>query len=182
MATLSNTISILSAQISAISTQISVLSVGLGGMQMKVVAGNQAAFSAALVKISGLSASLAASTYQLEAQLLFSVSGTGSVAFGISLSAAAFTGVAGKWEVMQSIASNLTSSGQTGTHTIGFFRAIGVDQVIIVPGTTGLVLRATMDAVARCTTPGSIQLKARGVTGGPVVIMQGSFFRAYLIG
>ena len=175
MATLSNTISILS-------NQISVISAGLGGMQMKVVAGNQAVFSAALVKISGLSASLAASTYQLEAMLLFSVSGTGSVAFGISLSAAAFTGVAGKWEIMQSIASNLTSSGQTGTHTIGFFRAIAVDQAIMVPGTTGLVNFATMNAVARCTTPGSIQLKARAVTGGPTVIMQGSFFRAYLVG
>jgi hypothetical protein len=156
-----------------------VSSLGVTG-QLAVVAGNQTAFSAA-TKVSGLSVSLANSVYELNGMIAFSTSGTGSINFGFSTSAAAFGLFVGKWEVMLSVVSGV-SVGATGGLTIGTFNAQTTTQVVAVTGSTGQKQWARVHALIRVTTPGSIQLKGTAVTGGPMTILQGSFLRTFRIG
>lgn len=171
----------MSQQISVLSTALSVLSAGgIANVQMKVVAGSQAAASA-VVKVSGLSVSLALSTYQLDGMLLFSTSGTGSVDFGFSTSTAAFGAFAGEWRILVSVVSTV-SVGATGGLVIGTFNTQNTTQAVAAVGSTGIVQWARVNAIVRVTTAGSIQMKATPVTGGPLTILQGSYLRAYLLG
>src|SRR5207245_2363638 len=96
--TVSNQVSVLSQQVSVLSQAVSVISAGIGLMQMKVVT-NVQGISAVSSKISGLSVSvLAGAVYQIEANILYSTSGTANVyKFGMSVSAVTLGSVAGMW-------------------------------------------------------------------------------------
>ena len=182
LASVISQVSLISAQVvsvislhNALSQVVSVISAGLGAVQMQVVAGSQAAFSA-LTKISGLSASLALSTYQIDGMLLFSTSGTASVAFGFSVSTAVLATFAGMWEVLISATSNVSIGGGAGVGGIamGAFTGASNTQVATNVGATGTLQWARVHGIARVTTAGSIQMKCTPVTGGPVTILQGS--------
>lgn len=169
--------SVTSQKVSTLISTLSIMSVGgLTRVQMKVVAGAQAAASA-VVKISGLSVSLALSTYKLEGMLLFSVSGTGSVALGFSTSTAAFGAFVGTWDTAVS-----TVSGGTAGRVIGNFVTQNTSQISFIPGTSGRVMLAYVYAVVRVTTAGSIQMKMTPTTSSPTTVLQGSWLQAFLIG
>jgi len=177
----SQQISVLSQQVSVLSQAVSILSAGFGLVQMKVVAGSQAQTSV-LVKISGLSASMALSAYQIEGMILYSASATGLVNFGFSTSAAVFATFAGRWDVMVSAASNTRSVAGFGALVRGTFNTRSNTQVVAAAGTAGIIQWAEVRAVARVTTAGSIQAKVTPVAGTDVTILQGSWLRAYKIG
>ena len=190
LASVQSQVSLISAQVvsvislhNALSQIVSVISAGFGAMQMQVVAGAQAAFSA-ITKVSGLSVSLGLSTYEIEGMLLFSVSGVASVAFGFSVSTAVLNTFAGDWAVLISATSNVSIGGGAGVGGIamGAFTGASNTQVAFNPGSTGTLQWARVRAITRVTTAGSIQMKATPITGGPLTIMQGSYLRAYKIG
>jgi hypothetical protein len=173
-ATVSANVTSLASDVGRISQLVS--AVGTTG-QLMVVAGNQAAFSAA-TKISGLSASLANSVYQLEGMVAFSCSGAASIAFGFSTSAAAFGLFVGMWQIMISASSGVSADTNL---RVGTFNTQNTTQGTAI-GTTGVVRFATVKALIRVTTPGSIQMKGTALTGGPMTIMQGSYLNVFKIG
>ncbi len=182
---LSAKIDTISQQVSVLSQAMSVLSAGLGTVQMKVVTNVQgvSATTAAGIKISGLSISVAASgVYQMEAFLLFSTSGTANFfGFGMSTSGATFGAVGGQWNVGVSITNNTLASTAV---VMGNFNTIGAGQVCALAGTTGAAIFAMMNGVAVISTSGgTVRLKARtSVSSFTLNIMKGCYFRAYKIG
>jgi hypothetical protein len=151
---------------------------------MKVIGNLQgvSATGATGIKVSGLSCSVAANgVYQLEAQMLYSTSGTVNVhGFGLSTSGATFGAVGGTWLDQVSITNSPGGSAQLAA---GTFNAINSPQISVLPGTTGVLAQAKMDAlVVVSTTGGTIRVKARvSVTTAPINIVRG-FLRAYKIG
>lgn len=173
--TVSNELSVLTASVLAISA-------GLGFPQMKVVTNVQGISATAGIKISGLScAVVAGGIYQLDAKLLYSTSGTvNTIKFGMSTSGATFGGLAGQWMCNVSAINNtLTSTGVV----VGNFNGMAINQVSFIPGTTGIVAMARLNAlIVISTTGGTLRLKgAVSVTTAPLNIMKGSYLRAYKI-
>ena len=171
----------ISNTLSVLSNQASVLSAGLGTVQMKVVQGNQAQFSATAVKLSGLSVSCAASgLYQLDGILMYSVSSTGAYTFGMSVAGGlTFTNLAGVWYAM--------TSAQTGAFTsavavVAGFTTATPQQLSAAVGTAGVVVMARLDAIANVNAAGTLQLKASAVTGADTTLLKGSFLRAFKVG
>lgn len=170
------------AAVTSINQLLSVISAGMGTTQLKVVGGVQGVSATGGIKISGLSASVAASgVYQLEAVILYSTSGTVNVyALGMSTSGATFGPIGGSWEAAVSIINNAMTSA---TYVVGNFNAINGTQLSVLPGTTGVASFARMNAVVVIsTTGGTLRLKGRvSAAAAPLNIMKGSFFRAYKI-
>lgn len=181
-----NRISAISTNVTSVTNLLSVMSAGLGGMQMKVVAGTQTLSAA--TKISGLSLSVAANgIYQVEGMIIHAMSVVSSFGFGISTSAATFVNAAYRWIGNLSVVSTGTGiSGITNTFTgIGYGNesAFGAYTYSALAGTATTNMQTELRGViAISTAGGTLQLKAKGGTGNDLLIKAGSYVRAYKIG
>jgi trimeric autotransporter adhesin len=183
----------------ALSAAIDLISTGLGGIQLRVVTGGGAITGSAVTNISGMSISVAADgVYQIEAQVLYKMSVISSVGIGFGLSYPAMSAAQGMWEgEFGSINAPMMVFNATSTMSwvggVGQFRRVNWHEsaanaqtnVILIsgiPGTSaGRTYRAKMEGLFNVGTAGTLQVVTKQVVTNGIVIIRGSYIRAYKI-
>lgn len=188
---LSQTQSVQNVSIAALNSAVSILNAGLGGVQMKVVTGEQSVIATGLTKISGLSVSVGANgIYQLEGLIIYGQSGTSSHGFGLSIETGTVSVAGIKWEGNMSIGimpgSLQVSTGTAGWRT-GYLNQAGFGSVTYsVAGGVSVNANVTLElrGVAVIGTGGTIQIKGKNANNAPGVltVRAGSYIRAHKIG
>jgi len=151
---------------------------------MKVVATGQSVSGTALVKISGLSMSVAAAgIYQVEGFIMHAMSGSSTWGFAMSTSAATFTNAALRWLGNISVVAAGVSGLNSNVAVAGWFNQAGFGSVTVSAiGGAGANLGMELRGVVGISTAGgTLQLKVKAGVSGVVTIKAGSYLRAYKI-
>lgn len=189
-------VSVTSTELSVVQAAVNVISAGLGAMQMRVVASDNAITGSVVTAISGLSISLAAGgIYQVEGQILYNMSLVSTVGVGFGLSYPAMKKAAGDWEgefgsvLNPNFVFNFStfSANPTGQFAKAYFMEsagnaqTGVIVVSVVPRVSaGKTFRVKMNGMFDASAAGTLQAVCKQ-TVASLVILRGSFFRAYRI-
>ena len=160
---------------SVLSNIVSVISAGLGGVQLKVVAGTQLISALVTTAISGMSAVLAAgATYQIDGNIIYNMSVAGGVIFNISGTTSAPTGAAR----MQ--AATLVAGGSLSARE--WANQQGFPWVCSVSPTTVSIFTVKLDAVVKTSAAFTLQAFALlSGAGTDLNIRIGSYLRAFKI-
>ena len=183
---LSQQISIISQQVSILSQTVSVISAGLGGMQMRFLAANNAVLTgSAISNVSGLSISCAANgAYQIEARLVFNISAISAVGFGLSYPNLTYGSFVWEGNMSAAVASNLSTTGWFRTYVMESAAQANTNAVHLslpaMAASAGFTYRVDLEGMLVASAAGTLQVVAKQLTNG-IVMLKGSFIRAYKI-